>query len=364
MKAVVVYDYDGKFHVDDVDLDEPKRGEVKVKIVATGLCHTDISVADGTIPLPTPMVIGHEASGMVEDVGEDVESVKKGDKVLLTWYSCGKCNYCSVGKFNLCDVFMSIGRQGMLPRGGRRFRKGDKYLNHMVCFSTFSEYTVVDERSVVKISDDVDLDTVCIVPCAVLTGIGAVLNTVNVRIGSSMAVFGLGGVGMNIIQGGVLANASKIIAVDLYDWKLEKAKELGATHTINARKENPVERIKEITNGLGVDYSFEAIGNEKIILQAFKSLGKGGKAVIVGGIRREKKITLHPIEIQRFGRSIIGCYLGDCKPRADVLNYVKLYKLGKIKLDELITGKFKLEDVNEAVKEVLDGKHIRVVLKP
>ncbi len=286
-KAVIVREWNKPLSVEEVEVESPRRGEVMVKIAACGVCHSDLSAANGTIPMPPPLVIGHEAAGVIEEVGEGVDDIAVGDHVVIVWIPmCGKCRYCVEGRPALCD--MSAKAVFTMPDGTSRLKDRDgNALNHFMGVSVMAEYATVHRDNVVKIDPEIPLDKAALVGCAVMTGVGAALNTAKVEAGSSVAVFGAGGIGLNVIQGAALAGAEKIIAVDLEDKKLEFAQQFGATHTINPGSDgDPVAKIKELTGG-GADYAFECIGVPEVIAQSYDAIRKGGTAVVVGVTRAD-----------------------------------------------------------------------------
>ena len=278
MKAAVLYEQKKPLVVEDIDVQDPQPHEVLVKMAAAGICRSDLHFIEGLWPARLPMVMGHEGSGVVEKVGAHVTRVQAGDHVIFSWVpSCGVCRYCTEGRPYLCEA----GPSSRMLDGTTRFKKGDQVIYHQLAVSAFSEYTVTHETAVVKIRDDMPLDKAALIGCSVMTGVGAVTNTAKVRLGSSVAVFGCGGVGLNVIQGSCLAGATRIIAVDTLDNKLAMAKEFGATDVVNASREDALARIRELVPG-GVDYAFEVIGIPEVVAQAFEAANKGGTVVMVG----------------------------------------------------------------------------------
>src|SRR5713226_5280562 len=288
MKAAVLYELKTLLKVEDVDLDNPKAREVRVKIAANGVCHSDYSVIHGVLRSPLPVVLGHEGAGIVEEVGPDVSLVKAGDHVVLSFAPyCGRCFYCSIGRPVLCDNMRITMGRGTLLDGTCRLKKNGKPIHHMAGLSSFAQYAVVDETACIKIADNVPLDKACLVDCGVMTGVGAAINTAKVEPGSSAVVIGCGGVGLNVIQGCALARARTIIAVDLLDNKLDYAKEFGATHTINPGRQDLLKTVRSLTNGRGADYAFEVIGLSQTLEQAYACAHRGGTLIIVGAGSRE-----------------------------------------------------------------------------
>jgi S-(hydroxymethyl)glutathione dehydrogenase/alcohol dehydrogenase len=363
MKAAVLFEYGKPLVVDEVELDEPSGGEVLLRMVACGVCHSDYSYIDGTIRKELPIVLGHEGAGVVEKVGEGVTSVGEGDHAVLTWAAaCGRCRYCTVGRPNLCDV----GRgpevlAGFMPDGTSRLHKGAKRYRHMVGLSAMAEYAVVPEASVIQIGRDVPLEKAALLGCGVTTGVGAALNTAKVEPGSRVAVFGLGGVGISAVQGAALAGAAMIVAIDVQPAKLELARSFGATHAINGSQVDAVARIQELTGG-GVDYAFEAIGNVKVMRQAYDSICKGGTLVVIGGAAGGEELCVPAITLPIQEKSIRGSCYGSARPRVDIPRLIELYQAGRLKLDEMVTKTYSLEEVNEAMDDLISGRNIRGVL--
>ncbi|MFQ5795091.1 MAG: zinc-binding dehydrogenase [Candidatus Bipolaricaulia bacterium] len=363
MKAAVLYEPKTRLVVEDVEVEEPKPGEVMVRMVAGGVCHSDLHMVKGDLEIPLPAILGHEGAGIVEMVGDGVTTVKKGDHVIPLWRtSCGQCEWCLGGRPALCDVGFQIRSTGRLMDGTSRFRKGETEIKHALGVSTFASYSVMMEQAVVKIHDDVPLEIAALVGCGVITGVGAVINAAKVRPGSSVAVFGTGGVGLNVIQGAALVSAEKIIAIDLLDNKLALAQEMGATHSVNASRTEPVAEIKELTDGQGVDYAFEVIGLPETISQAVEALRKRGTAVIVGVSRREATIPLKTLPMVFEEQTVMGSLYGSSRPRIDVPKLLDLYMAGKLKLDPLLSRTYPLEQANEAFDALERGETARSVL--
>lgn len=362
MKAAVLYERNALVKMEDVDLDAPKPGEVLVKVAANGVCHSDYSVINGVVPLPLPIVLGHEGAGTVEEVGTGVILVKPGDHVVLSAIPyCGHCYYCSLGEFVQCDNTAVVMGRGTMPDGTSRLRKNGTALHHMVGLSSMAQYAVVAERACIKIPTEVSLQTACLVGCGVMTGVGAAINTANVAVGSSAVVIGCGGVGVNVIQGCALAGAASIIAVDLLDNKLEAATRFGATHTVNPQREDVLKTIRALTDGRGADYAFEVIGSGKTIEMAYACVRRRGMAVVVGAAAREDRVTLPAASF--LGEKILkGSAYGSSRPRADLPRLIDLYLKKKLKLDELVTRTYRLDQVNEAMTALEKGEVIRSVV--
>jgi NDMA-dependent alcohol dehydrogenase len=361
IKAAVLYELGGRLEVEDIELAAPKDGEVLVKVAAAGVCHSDISVIDGVIPFPLPVVLGHEGSGVVESVGPGVDHVQSGDHVIFSFIpACGECFYCLRGMTNLCEPALRLG--GNLFDGTTRLTNGKgASLNHFSSTSCFAEYTVVPQQGVINIDPDVPLDVVALIGCCVTTGAGAVFNTAKVPPGSSVAVFGCGGVGLSIVQGAAISGAHPVIALDLWQERLDLAMELGATHTINASTEDGTRVIRELTGGKGVDFAFEAIGNPDTFSQAYRSIHWGGTCVCVGVPAADAKLTFDSRLIMQ-ERTIKGSLYGSSNPKVDFVNLVALYSAGKLKLDQMITGRFPLERINGAFEDLRKGIGVRSVI--
>ena len=328
-----------------------------VKLSAAGVCHSEYHFVSGFFtPTKMPLVMGHEGAGIVTEIGQNVNTAKVGDKVILSMDSmCGKCKNCTIGLPTMCSTYP---RTFKMPDGTTRFKKNKTELYHMV--GAFSEYTVVPEDQLVLIPKDTPLDKACIIGCAVITGIGSVINRAKVQIGDTTAIFGCGGVGLNVIQGCSIAGATQIIAIDTVDSKLTKAMELGATHTINPKTTDPIEAIKDITSG-GVNFAFDVVGDAEIIKTAFNSTCPGGTTVIVGIPPTNLDISIKGWDIL-LDRAIIGAFHGGARARHDFLWILDLYNNGRIKLDELITGYRPLDEINEAFDDLINGKSIRTVI--
>ncbi len=365
MKAAVVEELNTPLKIEEVELDEPRDKEVLVKLVATGLCHTDIHCIKGDLTTPLPAVLGHEGAGIVERVGKNVTEVQPGDRVVVTVAPyCGKCPACMMGVPTSCETDPQTAMlMGTMADGTKRLRRknGDE-LNHFMAQSSFAEYAVVEESAAVKVRDDAPLDVVCLLGCGASTGIGAVINKAKVKAGSSVAVFGCGGVGMAVIMAAKLVGARQIFAVARHDSTLEMAREFGATNLVNASKDDPVAKIAEASGG-GVDYSFESVGNPEVMTQAFHSVypRPGGMAVILG---LAPIGATFPIEAWRFMRELVitGCTVGSIRPRIDIPRYVDLFMAGKLPLDKLVSAHYPLKRINDAVKDTLERKVIRGII--
>ncbi len=362
MKAAVQYEVGGPLVVEEVTLDEPQENEILVKMAACGVCHSDLHFMKGEMPVPHPVVMGHEGGGVVEKVGPGVTALKPGDHVLMmVIFSCGKCRPCVQGQPTMCVENLPIQMMATLPGGGIRLHKGDQPLNHIFGLAAFAQYAVVHERSAVKVREDAPLDVLCLMGCGTTTGLGAAINTAGVRVGESIVVFGCGGVGLSAVMGANLAGAGKIIAVDTLDLKLEKAKELGADFVINASKEDPPTKVREIT-GEGADYSIECIGNVDVMAQAFASIRQGGKCIVAGMAPLGAMLSLAPFEFL-LSKTITGSVQGDIVASVDIPRFADLYMAGKLPVDKLISRQFALDEINEAFAALEKGEVVRSVIK-
>ena len=351
--------------ITEVDVQAPRAGEVLVRMVATGVCHTDAFTLSGADPEGIfPSILGHEGGGVVEEIGPGVTSVKPGDHVIpLYTPECGECSFCLSGKTNLCQKIRVTQGQGLMPDGTSRFSLNGETLYHYMGTSTFSEYSVMPEISLAKINSQAPLDKVCLLGCGITTGIGAVLNTAKVEAGSSVAVFGLGGIGLSVVQGAVMAGASRILAVDLNDDKFEMAKMLGATDFVNpAKYDQPIQDvIVDLTDG-GVDYSFECIGNTDVMRSALECCHKGwGESVIIGVAGAGQEISTRPFQLVT-GRVWRGTAFGGVRGRSELPGYVDNYMAGKINIDDMVTHTMGLEDINKAFDLMHSGESIRSVV--
>jgi len=364
-RAAVAFAAGKPLEITEVEVQGPKEGEVLVRMVATGVCHTDAFTLSGADPEGIfPSILGHEGGGVVEEVGTGVSSVKPGDHVIpLYTPECGECSFCKSGKTNLCQKIRVTQGQGLMPDGTSRFSLNGETLYHYMGTSTFSEYSVMPEISVAKISPEAHLDKVCLLGCGITTGIGAVLNTAKVEPGSTVAVFGLGGIGLSVVQGAVMAGASRILAVDLNDDKFEMARMLGATDFVNPSKyDQPIQDvIVDLTDG-GVDYSFECIGNTDVMRSALECCHKGwGESIIIGVAGAGQEICTRPFQLVT-GRVWRGTAFGGVRGRSELPGYVDNYMAGKINIDDMVTHTMGLEDINKAFDLMHAGESIRSVI--
>lgn len=366
VKAAVAWGPGEKLKIEELDLEMPKKGEVLVKIIATGVCHTDAFTLSGDDPEGIfPSVLGHEGGGIVEAIGEGVTTLKVGDHVIPLYIpECKVCKFCKSGKTNLCQSVRSTQGKGLMPDGTTRFSKDGKPIYHYMGTSTFAEKTVVAEISLAKVNPKAPLDKVCLLGCGVTTGIGAVLNTAKVEEGATVVVFGIGGIGLSVIQGAVMAKASKIIAVDINNSKKEIAEKFGATAFVNPKEVEGsiVDKIVELTDG-GADYSFECVGNVELMRAALECCHKGwGESIIIGVAGSGQEISTRPFQLVT-GRVWKGSAFGGVKGRTELPGYVDQYMSGKINLDDLVTFKMPLEDINKAFDYMHEGKAIRSVIE-
>lgn len=362
MKAAIYHGPKQPLRVQEVELLPPGRGEVLVRIAAAGVCHSDLHFVDGLIPHPAPAVLGHEGAGVVEAVGEGVTYVRPGDHVILSFIpTCGQCPYCIVGRPNLCTVGNRAATRGTLLDGTTRLRLGEQAVYHMTCTSCFAERAVVPESGLVKIREEMPLDRAALIGCGVMTGVGAAMNTARVQPGSTVAVIGCGGVGLNVIQGAALAGAAVIIAIDVIEGKLELARQFGATHTVNAAREDPVAAVRSLSPG-GADYAFEVIGRPETMRQAYDATRRGGMAVVVGLAPPGAELSI-PAGSLLQEKVLTGSSYGGARPRVDFPRLVDLYLAGKLKLDELISRVYPLEEINDAFEAMRRGEVARSIVR-
>jgi len=348
--------------IEEVELASPGHGEVLVRIGAAGLCHSDLSVINGDRPRPMPMALGHEAAGVIEQLGDGVTDLQRGDHVVLVFVpSCGHCGPCAEGRPALCEPGAAANGAGTLLSGERRLSRSGKPINHHLGCSVFAEYATVSRRSVVKIDPELPLDHAALFGCAVLTGVGAVVNTAQVRAGASVAVIGLGGVGLASLLGACAAGARHIIAVDLSDAKLDLAKSMGATHSFNAGNADCQEQIRELTSG-GVEYAFELAGSVRALDLAYKITRRGGTTVTAGLPPPTATLALSPVNLVAEERTLKGSYIGTCVPSRDIPRYIELFRQGRLPVDRLMTGKLELEDINRGFDLLHEGKAVRQVI--
>jgi alcohol dehydrogenase len=345
--------------IEEIDLDAPGAGEVLIKMTAAGLCHSDLSVITGVRPRPVPMALGHEASGTVMKVGAGVNDLKPGDRVVLVFVpSCGHCMPCMEGRPALCEPGAEANGAGSLLSGERRLHLGGHDVHHHMGVSAFAEHAVVSRRSCVKLEQDIDLVEAALFGCAVLTGVGAVVNTAKVQAGQTTAVLGLGGVGLSALLGAVASGAREIVAIDLHDSKLEIAKSLGATATVNARDPDAVAKVKELTKG-GVDFAFEMAGSVQAMEMAYRMTRRGGTTVTASLPHPQHNWALQQVSLVAEERTVKGSYIGSCVPARDIPRYVGLYLAGKLPVDKLMGERMALSDINRGFDRLEAGESLR-----
>ena len=357
MKAAVLRELNSPLVIEDVDIDKPGPNEVLTRTAASGICHSDLHIIEGGIQMPTPCILGHEPAGIVEAVGSDVRDIQVGDHVigcLNAW--CGKCNYCLTGRPHLCMPPEMLAR---LDGTTRLSKEGAPIVQFAL--SSFAEYMLTHERALVKIKDEMPLDRAALIGCGVTTGIGAALRTARVEPGSTTAIIGCGGVGLSALQGCRIAGAGRIIAVDTMDWKLELARDLGATDVVNASNGDAVAQVHELTGG-GVDYAFECIGLQPTIQQAVGMAAKGGAAVLVGVLPMDQTVALSASDITLSEKRVLGSFMGSNAFRRDMPQYVDYYLDGRLRLDEMISKRIPLDEINPAFDAMKAGEVARSVI--
>ncbi|WP_208974999.1 S-(hydroxymethyl)glutathione dehydrogenase/class III alcohol dehydrogenase [Pseudovibrio exalbescens] len=364
-KAAVAWGPKQPLSIEEVEVMPPQPGEVRIKVIASGVCHTDAYTLSGADPEGVfPSILGHEGGGIVESIGEGVTTVAVGDHVIpLYTPECGECKFCKSGKTNLCQKIRATQGKGLMPDGTTRFSQNGKPIYHYMGCSTFAEYTVLPEIAVAKVNQDAPLEEVCLLGCGVTTGIGAVMNTANVEEGATVAIFGLGGIGLSAIIGATMAKAGRIIAIDINESKFELARKLGATDCVNPKKvDKPIqEAIIDMTDG-GVDYSFECIGNVNVMRSALECCHKGwGESVIIGVAGAGEEISTRPFQLVT-GRVWKGSAFGGVKGRSQLPDIVEQYMRGEFKLNDFITHTMSLNEINEAFDLMHEGKSIRSVI--
>jgi Zn-dependent alcohol dehydrogenase len=358
MKAAVCYEFGKPLVIEDVDLEPPEEGEVKIRVVATAVCHSDLHCISGELPGTLPGVPGHETAGYVEEVGKNVTSVKPGEPVIVSTVTsgCGQCYYCTIGLRHLCE------RRKPLPPH-HRSKSGQPLAPMAGPVGGFAEYTVVSETQVAVIPEVLSMDRAALISCGVLTGFGAVYNRAQVRLLDSVVVIGSGGVGLNAIQAAALAGAYPVIAVDISDSKLDTARIFGATHTVNpAKEEDPVKSVQQMTSGRGADYVFVTVGSADAVKQGFFMSGQRGMTVVIGLIPMKESISFSTFDFVMGERVLTGCGGGSPRLNIDVPRLIELYREGRLKLDELITDRYPLEKINEAIEATARGEALRNII--
>ncbi|WP_136245646.1 NDMA-dependent alcohol dehydrogenase [Mycobacterium intracellulare] len=363
-RAAVLFEGGKPFEIVELDLDGPGPGEVLIKYVAAGLCHSDLHLTDGDLPPRFPIVGGHEGSGIIEEVGPGVTKVKPGDHVVCSFIpSCGTCRYCATGRSNLCDMGATI-LEGCMPDGSFRFHMGDTDFGAMCMLGTFAERATISQHSVVKVDDWLPLETAVLVGCGVPTGWGSANYAGAVRAGDTTVVYGIGGIGINAVQGAKHAGAKYVIAVDPLEFKRDMALAFGATHAF-ATAEQAAEKLSELTWGQMADQAIITVGtvDEQVVTDAFNAVGKGG-TVVITGLANPEKLTVHVsgCVMTLYEKTIKGTLFGSSNPQYDIVKLLRLYDAGQLKLDELVTTRYTLEQVNEGYQDLRDGKNIRGVI--
>ncbi len=360
MKAAVCYEHGQPLVVEEVNLDSPKAGEVKVRLAAVAICHSDVHLVRGdwvNWGADPPVVAGHEAAGVVTAIGEGVTVVAPADPVVVSLMrSCGRCYYCTNGSPFMCEGQFALASENRIHnQRGQPLKQG-------ISTGAFAEYVVVEQSQVVKIPANMPLDKACLLACGVITGYGAVVNTAQVEAGSSVVVTGTGGVGLNAVQGAVLSGAYPVIAVDVLDKKLDAARLFGASHTLNARQANVIAEVKALTAGRGADYAFITVGNPQAVTQGLDLVRRQGMVVVVGMPGVEAVAALPVGQFVYDGKKVVGSNIGSARPRVDIPRLVALYQAGRLKLDELITHRYPLERINEAIESMERGEALRNVI--
>jgi S-(hydroxymethyl)glutathione dehydrogenase/alcohol dehydrogenase len=360
-KAVLCREHNKPVVVETIAVDPPKRGEVSVRLAACGVCHSDLSAITGTIALPLPLVLGHEGAGVVEEVGEGVSGLAQGDHVVFSFiYMCGRCRFCVAGRPVLC---LEQGKALTTPLEGTP-RVRDASGAPLGIFSgcgAMAEYATVSAENLIKVDPKIPFDCAALVGCGVTTGVGAVFNTAKVEPGSSVAVFGCGGVGLSVVQGARIAGAERIIAIDTLPAKLEMAKKFGATETVLMEKEDVVKFLKKTTSG-GPDYAFECVGSGELAGAAYRAIRRGGLAVVVGVAKPSDSTSVRTMTLPFEEKTLTGSYFGSCVPRVDFPRMLGLYMSGRLKLEELITRRYSIDEAPQAFADLQAGKNARGVI--
>lgn len=350
--------------IETVTLDPPEKGEVLVQIKAASLCHSDLSVINGSRPRPLPMALGHEAAGIVAEVGENVTNLKPGDHVVCVFVpSCGDCIPCKEGRPALCEVGAESNTAGTLLNGGMRLRgENGETINHHVGVSAFSEYVVVSEKSLIKVEKDISFEKLALFGCAVITGVGAVVNTADIKLGNTVAVVGLGGIGLSALLGAVTAGASRVVAVDINEVKLKQAKELGATDVFNSKDPEVIEKIREATGG-GLDYAFETAGVVPAMNVAYAITKRGGTTVTTGLPDPSAHFSFPYVSLTAEEKSLKGSYVGSCVPSRDIPRFIDLFQQERLPVDKLLAEFITLDEINEGFDKLALGESSRIIIQ-
>ena len=355
VKAAVLWEVGQPLDICEVDLDEPKAGEVLVKIGAAGICRSDRHFMHGDAPIAIPVVLGHEGAGTVVQTGPGVTLASEGDQVILSFVpACGRCRSCLEGHSNLCDLHAATGAN--LLDGTTRLHAAGKDIHHMGKVACFAEYAVIPETGVVPVTDNVPMDKAAMIGCSVTTGVGAALYSAEIKAGSTVAVIGCGGVGLNVIMGAALANARQIIAVDIREAQLEFAMRFGATHTVNAADQDPVQQVKDLTGGRGADYTFEVFGSADTTKAAYDMAAKRGVVTVVGIAPWGQEAGINAVDLVRNEKTLRGSYYGSARSRTDMPVMVDMYRSGKLNLDDLVVRHYTLDQINEAYDDLDRGE--------
>ena len=356
------YSVSNPLKIEDVTLDDPGFNEVVVKIKAAGLCHSDLSVINGNRPRPLPMALGHEASGVVVELGEGVDKLSLGDHVVFAFLpSCGSCSYCNTGRAALCEPGAEANGKGTLLGGYKRIHNQGDYYHHHLGVSGFAEFSVASVDSLVKIDQEIPFEIAALFGCAVMTGVGAVVNTAELKFGESILIVGLGGVGLSAILGAKAAGASNIIAADLNPQKRAIGKKLGAHYTIDSSKKNTPQFLKDLSGG-GVDVALEFAGEISALEFAFHATKRGGTTVTAALPHPDAKLKISPVTLVGQEKSLKGSYLGSCVPSRDIPAYIELYKTGRLDVGKLISHRIKLEDINDGFERLAKGDALRQII--
>ncbi|HLR72208.1 MAG TPA: zinc-dependent alcohol dehydrogenase family protein [Pseudogracilibacillus sp.] len=362
-KATTPYAKSRPIKIETLTLDPPEQGEVLVQIKAASLCHSDLSVIDGSRPRPLPMALGHEASGIVKEVGEGVHDLEPGDHVACIFVpSCQTCLPCREGRPALCEQGAESNEKGTLLNGGMRLRSNNESVYHHVGVSAFSEYVVVSRQSLIKVDKDISFEELALFGCAVITGVGAVVNTAQIKLGQTVAIVGLGGVGLSAMLGAISAGASRIVAVDINDSKLALAKELGATDIVNSTDSDVVQNIRRKTNG-GLDFAFETAGVVPAMDVAYQITKRGGTTVTTGLPHPDSRFSFPYVTLTAEEKTLKGSYIGSCVPQRDMPRFIDLYKQGRLPVDQLVAKFITLDEINEGFDQLAQGKYSRIIIQ-